>query len=325
MPTAEPTTTKDFGYEVDKYYEEDSTPEIDIFEKSVLLVLSLPYGFGVKKKAPDETIKADADEGWMESYKKTLQSPEFEAIKSADGKLRAYISGRCLPSLDKLFRSGVYPLPVELVAEVDERLEAHKAMRQRLIDRFIETYEERREEAREALGDLYSDSDYPERDELRLNLNMRYQYITINTPESLKGISDSIFQRECNKADAMWSEARDEMKAALRNQLKELLDHLVDRLRPSADGKAKVFRNSMMANFGDFLSVFDAKNISDDKDLATLVEKLRGLSEGVTPENLRSNADFRSDIATSFEEIKTELDQMIINKPTRSFLQEEDQ
>ena len=115
------------------------------------------------------------------------------------------------------------------------------------------------------------------------------------------------------------------MKAALRNQLKELLDHLVDRLRPSVDGKAMVFRNSMMANFGDFLSVFDAKNISDDKDLAALVEKLRGLSEGVTPENLRSNADFRSDIATRFEEIKAELDQMIVNKPTRSFLQEEDQ
>lgn len=324
MPVAKALETRDFGIDVDQYYEEDSTPEIDIFEKAVLLVLSMPYGFGTKKKAPDETVQADAEDGWVESYKKTLQSPEFEAIKSADGKLRSYIQGRCLPSLDKLFRSGVYPLPVELIAEVDERLEAHKEIRQRLIDRFLDTYEERCDEAREALGDLYNDSDYPSKDELRLNLNMRYQYITINTPESLKGISDTIFQRECDKAETMWSEARDEMRAALRAQLQELLNHLVDRLRPSADGKAKIFRNSMMSNFGDFLSVFDAKNISDDQELAALVDKLKGLSADVTPENLRANADFRADIATSFEDIKTELDQMIINKPGRSFISCED-
>lgn len=299
-------------------------PAVDIFEKAVLLVLSLPYGFGVKKKAPDETISADAEEGWVESYKKTLQSPEFEAIKSADGKLRAYISGRCLPSLDKLFRSGVYPLPIDLIAEVDERLEAHKKARQRLIEAFINTYEDRCEEAREALGDLYCDSDYPSKDELRLNLNMRYQYITVNTPDSLKGISDSLFQREANKAEAMWPEAQEEMKVALRLQLQELLDHLVDRLKPAADGKAKVFRNSMMSNFGDFLSVFDAKNITNDSDLSALVEKLKDLAAGATPEDLRANADFRADMANSFEEIKQELDRMIIERPSRSFIGDSD-
>jgi hypothetical protein len=174
------------------------------------------------------------------------------------------------------------------------------------------------------LVDLFNTADYPSKDELRLNLAMRTQYITIDTPESLKGISDSIFKREAGKAEAMWLEAREEMKQALRLQLKELLDHLVDRLQPKADGKAKIFRNSMVANFEDFLGVFEAKNISNDEDLSKLVSKLRDITQGVTAENLRSDVDFKTDITRKFEEVKLELDTMLIDAPSRRFTLEEE-
>lgn len=310
-----PDTLEEEGLELDG---------TDIFDKAVLLVLSLPYGFGLKKKAPKDVIQSDAEDDWVEGYKKTLQSPEFEEIKSADAQLRAYISGRCLPSMNKLFRSGVYPLPIELVAEVDDRLEQHRELRQRLIEAFLNSYDARVDEARSALGDLFNTADYPSKDELRLNLAMRTQYITIDTPESLKGISDSIFKREAGKAEAMWLEAREEMKQALRLQLKELLDHLVDRLQPKADGKAKIFRNSMVANFEDFLGVFEAKNISNDEDLSKLVSKLRDITQGVTAENLRSDVDFKTDITRKFEEVKLELDTMLIDAPSRRFTLEEE-
>jgi hypothetical protein len=310
-----------------KYDKDLSVPQPDaddIFEKAVLLVLSIQYGFGLKKKISKDAVQTEADEEWIEGYKKTLKSPEFDAIKTADAKLRAFVDTRCLPSLSKLFKSGIYPLPLELLPEVDDAIESHRLKRDLLIEKFLETYEQRCGEAKEGLGGLWSQKDYPSTQELRNGIELRAQYVTINTPTSLKGISQAIFQREAQKTEAMWKEAKDEIRNALRVQLQEMLDHMVDRLGGSIDGKTKKFRASMVDKYTDFLKTFSAKNIANDSELDEIVGKLKDISEGLDPEDLRKNDDYRTKLVEKFAEAKAHLDLMIVDKPSRMFSMEDE-
>jgi hypothetical protein len=298
----------------------------DIFQKAVLLVLSFQYGFGLKKKVSKDFIQTEAEEGWVEGYKKTLKSPEFEAIKSSDQQLVAYIRTRCLPSLNTLFKSGIYPLPLELLSAVDEAIELHKVKRKDLVNKFLETYENCCEEAKSNLGSLWSQRDYPTIDELKKSLLITTRYVTINTPDSLKGISQSIFQREKEKTEAMWAEAREEMVQGLRVQLSEMLDYMVDKLGEgkTETGRKKALHTSMLDKYKDFLSTFDAKNIADDKELGKIVQQLKDCSEGLDPDDLRKNEDFRSKMSEKFAEAKDALSSMIVDKPMRHFAVQEE-
>ncbi len=307
----------------------------DIFDKCVLLMLSFSYGFGLKRKikkteeAEAETEEildeeaADADKDWVESYKKTLQSKEFEAIKSADGKFKSYVDTRCLPTLNKLFQSGIYPLPIDLVADVDEAIESHKVRRQELVEAFLETYPERIKEAQEALGTLYSVRDYPSVEELRATLKIKTRYITIGTPDSLKSISQSLFQREKAKTKARWSEVNDVVTQALRVQAKDLLDHMVERLTPDADGKAKTFRGTMIDKMDDFLKTFESRNIGSDEELNEAIQQIRQITSGVDTKDLRTNGDVRTSTVKSLEEVKAKLDVLVTLKPSRMFSMDE--
>jgi hypothetical protein len=296
----------------------------DLFKKAVLLVLTFCYGFGIKRRVKDDAVQTEAEDGWVEGYKKTLKSAEFEAIKSADGKLMAYIKTRCLPSLDKLLKSGIYPLPLELVSEVDEAIEHHKVKRMGLVEGFLDVYETRCEEAKEALGDLWSQRDYPSTDELRESLDLRTQYIAIDAPAALKGISQSLFQRERNKTESMWSELREESKKALRGQALEFVNYALDRLVPSVDGKKKVFRESTLEKFDDFVNTFSARNIANDSELATVIADIKEVMNGVGIDDLKKDGTIRQVITEKFTEAKNQMGKLMIEEPTRRFSLEEE-
>ena len=57
----------------------------------------------------------------------------------------------------------------------------------------------------------------------------------------------------------------------------ELVQHLVERLQPGADGKPKVFRDSLVRGMEEWLSDFSARNLAQDGELSSLVERAREL------------------------------------------------
>ncbi len=315
--------------------EKTSTQGPNLFEKAVLLVLSTPYGMGLKRKIKEANVKVDTgnpDIEWIEGTKKTLKSKELEAVKSADGKFKNFLESRCvvtrpgsMASVPKLFKHGIYAVPLDCFEEVDDAIEAHKIRRVDLIEEFLRTYDERCKEAKEALGNLYSDSDYPTVEWLRAKMQLSSQYIMIGAPSSLRGINSAIFKREADKAQVVWADFMEEAQDAMRVSLQELVDHAVDQLTPGPDGKKKRFYGSTVEKLDDFFATFNARNISNDTQLAGIVDNLRDITSGIDPDDLRKQEDLRIGLSAKLSEAKVVLDTMVSEKPSRMFVMEDDE
>ena len=79
-----------------------------------------------------------------------------------------------------------------------------------------------------------------------------------------------------------------EIQQVMRASLRELVNHLRERLSDQADGKPLRLRESTLQKLRDFLGTFDLRNVVDDKVLKEQVDKARALLEGVSTDALRN-------------------------------------
>jgi hypothetical protein len=78
-----------------------------------------------------------------------------------------------------------------------------------------------------------------------------------------------------------------------------------------------VFRDSMVKNMEEFFQFFGARNLVDDQELATLVERARSVMQGVTTEELRTNDLMRDLVRERMEQVKAEMDLNLMVRPSR--------
>lgn len=302
---------------------ESAPAAINITDRAVLLNLTLKK-LGLRKKvsSDNDAITVDADRDMIGVSKAILDCVEYDAIKELDTEIRQHIRSICLPSP---FRGGIFLLPNGLVEKLYDTLGEYQYRRAKLVDAFCENYQARQAEAVNRLGALYDAQDYAPLSEVRDSFCLSFEIFTFSTPLALKGISKEIFERERDKAAATWTQATHQVRELLRAQIKMLVDRAADRLQPGKDGKPRIFRDTLVANITDFLDTFSARNIADDKDLADVMDKMRDLAAGLDPQDLREDAELRSRIQSQFACLASELDGMIVNRPSRRIeLDEED-
>jgi hypothetical protein len=250
--------------------------------------------------------------------KKILVSNEFEAIRQIDRRVKKYLEGVCVP-----FETGTRFLAVPLIEDVDRKLHEFEGERAELVDRFLDSYPTLCESMSERLRVLHCPTDYPPVDLVKARFYFTWRYVAYGVPGQLKMISGRIWEEERDKAAQRFAEAQTEAQVLLRESMAGLVNHMVDRLEASDNGKPKVFKKSTVANLCEFLTTFDFRNIANDTELKEQVEKTRALLSGVTAEEIRTTADLRSRLKTGMSEIATKLDAMVITMPRRKFRLEE--
>ena len=274
--------------------------------------------FGITKRVNSSEVDVDADKKMIKVSKKILDSPKLKAVGKRDAKIRQILKTYALPGT-KLFRGGIYCIPAMQAPVVDELLLQEKAARDAECEAFFADYEDLCLAARDELRALHNPLDYPSLETVRRAFGMEVGYINIGVPENLEGISKSIFEREKSKHAAKISEAADEIKAAMRAMMKDLVDHMIDRLAPDEENldehgqpKPKKFHASMVAKMNTFMELFESKNVADDTELAALVRQARTVLNGVDSKSLRSNDDLRSYVAREMGAVKASLDTMVV-------------
>ena len=296
-------------------------PGGNILDRAVCLSVEL-HRLGTKRKVSSQQIDTDADRDMIHVSKDILESEALKAIQKLDGEIRKYIAVRCLPSL---FRSGVYLLPIDLIQEVDMRLQTFTMERQMRVDAFMGEYRETANAAEFRLGSLYNAQDYPSESKVRAQFYMVTRYLTFSTPGQLRAVNPALFERETQKMQQQIASATEEITGMLRSAMAELVDHLIDRLSPEPGGKRKVFRDSLVGNVKDFLEVFQARNIADDRALADLVTQAERLLDGVDAGDLRDSAKLRERVTVGFQSIKATLDGMLVTAPSRKVVFDEEE
>jgi hypothetical protein len=266
--------------------------------------------------------KNDTDRRLLAVTKTLLDCQEHKDVLSFDGETRRWLASLALPSP---FRAGTSLVSTEAVAKIEEQLNERAKKRLDLIAKFKTAYPVRVQETALRLGPLFSAEDYPPPERIDKFFKFEWQWVSFGTPEALKEISGSIFQREREKAEKRWAEAEVKIQQVLRANLAELVEHLRERLSGDEDGKTKRFQASTLNKVNDFLKTFSLRNVTNDDELEALVRKAGGLLNGVDADMLRSDDKAREIVRQGFVEIKATLDSMITSKPQRQIVFDEEE
>lgn len=294
------------------------TDATDLVSKTAFLSVQFGVMGNTRKVSGATVLTTDADKSLLRVSKTLLTSKELEAIRSADGKMRAYLYNTCLP-----WDMGMMMLPKPLVATAHERMSAYKLEREVLVDEFIAAYPKLIEEAVAHLGSLYNPNDYLAASEAKAKFYFSWNWVQFGVADSLKSISMDLYESEKQKAAAQVKSALDEITNVMREKLLDLVTNLEDRLAPNDEGKAKVLRETPVTKLQEFLTTFEQYNVTGDVDLAKLVAQARELVGGTSAQSLRSSDEWREKVRKGMEGIKDQLATMVEDKPGRKFREED--
>jgi soluble cytochrome b562 len=299
----------------------------NIWDKALLasVTISIP---GNSRRVDVESVLSDKttfDHDWVTSSKRLLDAKEFDDIRTIVGRLKRMLERRCIvakggpgadkPALRRFLKSGVYVLPLGLVAEVDAEIQAYRDEFNAAVEKFLDVYPRLRDEAKAKLGDLFDVADYPPVEALKRSFAIDVSYLNVSTPKALESVSREIFQREQEQAKKQWAEASAEIRQVLRTGFEGVVSWMVDALKPAQEGeRQKQFRGASIQRLLEFLNDFEAKNLTQDSDLADLVAKTKALLDGEDIESIQKASksdDWRTDMAEKFGEIKESLEPLL--------------
>jgi len=272
-----------------------------------------------------EVLKTDANTKLLKIQKTLLESPELEAIKTADGKLRARVAKLCLPYVDM----GIMLALNSDLPELENILKDYQETRNGLVDTYVSFYPQRVEEAKVKTQELaaelnipfdvlWNSASYPDVFNVRKKFRFDWQYLSFMTPESLK--LQGMYEQEQAKAAEKMSQAADEITLLMRSTLAELVNHLKESLEPNADGKPKRLFASAVTNIQDFVKSFSTRNITNDTELDKLVAEISTL---ITPElhvdTIKKDESFKASILAGVSAFGQSLNALVEEVPGRKF------
>lgn len=291
--------------------------EAKILENSAAFTITFNR-WGNLRKADKDQIQTDAAKVMLKLSKNLIESPEYDAICKFQSEVRDWLCGRSVPSF---FKKGIYLFKIEMIEEVEAYLKQKIADMNILVEKLVTGYPEQKESAKSRLNGQYKETDYPSLAELRESFGFTWYWVKFGIPENLP---ENIFQEEKAKAEKMWADATEQIILCLRESFRKLIGYAVDKLKTSPGEKPKIFRDSLIENIQEFISTFNARNLTNDTELQELIEKTKViLTAGGSAEMLRGNMGLRNFTADKFTEIEKTLDTMITERPSRQFVFDE--
>ena len=264
----------------------------------------------------------DTDKSLLHASKTLLTSPQLDAIRKADMRIRQWLYNTNGPALPCDFEA--FMIPNGSIVNVKNKLEEYKTERTALVDEFITTYVEQCRIARDQLGPLHNPHDYPSIEQVREKFYFDYSIFAFGVSEGLKAISEELYQQEVDKLQTTLQSAATEITAAMRQTVFELLTNLQDKLTPDeTTGERKVLHKAAIENVKKFLDTFNLKNVTNDTELGVVVEQVRDLLSNTDAKSLRASDTFRDKMRDSLADITSKLSTMVEVKAGRKFLFDE--
>lgn len=288
-----------------------------VAEQTVILSLTLGKVSNRRKlKSDTETVDTEIDRDMLHLSVDLFDAPEQKKCQKFLTALRARINLYTVPSF---FRGGMFLVKLEAVESVDVLIEKAIEDFKPVVLAFADVVDQRRDESRARLKGAFDVRHYPTREQVIAGYSIEKRWLIMSTPQSLKQISASFFEREKAKAEESVKTATEEITKLLAAEAKKLTSHLVERLTPGPDGKAKIFRDSAVSNVSEFLATFNLRNIGGSEELNAQIGKIRQLLNGVAPESLRTNDTLKESVTNGFKQVAEELDKLVIARPSRMF------
>lgn len=266
----------------------------------------------------------------LRANKKLIVCNELEAIESFLSKFRSSLLQRyCNPSF---IDDGLYAVlnvsrdesqPSPLLRMIEDIKAARERLENELIPAFKAIYPAKVDEARKLWNGNFQEKHYPKVEDIGKYFAIRYRVVQLDVPE---GLPPEIRAEEEKKLRDEFEKARVQIVEALWTEFQTLVNHVVDRLTPGADGKRKVFQEGTIENIRGFIEAFGNRNAFNDARLANAVERAKQILDNLggkggesVAQRLRDFEAVRNKTAEAFGALKTEVDKGITELPGRSF------
>ena len=314
----------------------------NVFDKCVLISLTV-HVIGQGRQGDKGEIVTGANKNLLTINKKLFEEcEEYKELCSVGNLLRDRVKDCCLGakpfeftdkdgkkkkvggSIQSLLKSGTYLLSVESITKAEEVIEEWKPKFETAVVRFLDKYEDIVQASMRELGPQANSNDYKSADQVKKDCYVEYSYMSVGIPDNLASSRPDIFQREKAQAVKAWTDAAEEIRMAPRIILRELISHLMDKLKDGPDGKKKVLRTSAITKIKEYIEDFPARDIANDVELRNYVEEIRRVMAGITQQRLKNDEDTRDRVLYRLEEAKQVLDTMIVDAPSRSIAFVED-
>jgi hypothetical protein len=282
---------------------------------SKTIILSLTVNtLGNHRKVRDAQVVTSAEKSLYNVTQKLIDAPEFKALGTLEGEIREYVKSKMAgPSP---FKNGTYTLPISLMIEVDDQLQAYKLKQWQLLNTFIDALPFIKEKMEQRASDMFDWRSFPTATKVRESFDVQWNWVQLSTPDTISAVDSGIFKREQKKIEQAWAETMADMQDLLRVEMMKLTEAMTERLADD-NGKKKIFRDTLVTNFTDFLKTFNARNVTDNHELEVLAQQAASLLQGVDADDLRKSRRLRQNMQKEFTEMKQQLATMVIDRPTR--------
>ena len=276
---------------------------------------------GVRKSLTSEQKNQAADsfgaEGkFLSAGKKLLDTthPAFKKVTAVRGRAVSYWKGVSLPFPEP----GIRLIRQDSVGDFDHMIKILQDELDEAVAELNDHYDDLRAAARERLGDLYNPGDYPS--SLLGLFAIEHDFPSVEPPNYLRQLNPDLYEQECQRMQARFDEAVQLAEQAFFEELSKLVEHLSERLSGEVDGKPKVFRDTAITNMTDFFERFQQLNIRSNEQLDDLVGQCQQLVSGIQPQSLRDNQVLRQSVATELANVRSTLDELLMDRPRRNIL-----
>lgn len=277
--------------------------------------------WGVKRALDDpQNMRAanefDALSEMVSASKKLINTkhPSYKAVNKAINKARQYWVSMTVPYPD----DGMRLLRCDRVTEFEYGLDQIREELRQALDDFESDFWKIKNQARHELGDLFCENDYPANvvDLFKIN----HEYNDVNPAKHLMELHPEIYAREQARVRQRFEQAIEMAESAFIEELNGLLEHCIERLTDAdASGKPKKFNDSLIGNFREFVDRFAKLDVKSNNDLSKVVNQLKAITAGTSPDLLRRSNGFREAFREHMEVAKQAINGMIVDRPKRRF------
>jgi len=257
---------------------------------------------GDSRKGSLGDVSVDADKSELRLQKKIFRSESFRKAQVISIKTRQWIEARSLPSP---LRSGTYLIPESLVDAVEEKLKEAESEFNAAADAFCNEYPTLIKNAKERLRGQFNQNNYPPVDQMRRKFWMERLFLDFAP-------SNGIEQTE------ELSRAIDEIKAALRCGLLDLIDKLSGMLGTKKNGKKRAVTDKALQSFNEWIALLPERLVVDDAELVKLVDQAKELMSGKSRADFRDIESVRTATRKGLQEVGEQIRGLLKDMPSRS-------
>jgi hypothetical protein len=279
------------------------TPSISSSAMLVELNISTWTGRKFDKTVSQEvdTAKNTTTRGGNYSKRLFADAPIFDAIQKFAGNARTFHYHSTMPWSD----SGLRLLTTKMYFDYHKAITGMEMEFDTLVDKFITSYDDLVLEAQSKLGDLFSHTDYPHKEDIKDKFRFSVKYAPVPEAGDFRvDINNDAMQELQTNYQNYYANNLQEAMRDVWDRTHEVLSNMSSKL---SGNKKQIFRDTLVTNVTEMCDLLEKFNVTDDPKLKQAKLRIENTLRGITPDALREDDGLRLETKSKVDALLKEM------------------